>query len=110
MGSQSPPSASRSASPGRPTALIASASASVVNVPGSPGYVTAAASVPIGKYGRCGKVMTLAPAGTVMRPAPNGQAPASARDSVGLPAPDGPGASTCSPAAMGAASAGAAGL
>ena len=42
--------------------------------------------------------MTLASAGTVTRPDPNGQMPAMARNSVDLPAPDGPVTSTRSPA------------
>ena len=58
----------------------------------------AAASVATGKYGRCGTSMTLASIGTVTRPDPNGQMPAMARNSVDLPAPEGPVTSTRSPA------------
>ena len=43
--------------------------------------------------------MTLASAGTVTRPEPNGQMPAMARNNVDLPAPEGPVTSTRSPAA-----------
>ena len=41
--------------------------------------------------------MTLASCGTITRPDPNGQMPAMARNSVDLPAPDGPVTSTRSP-------------
>ena len=58
----------------------------------------ASASVATGKYGRCGTSMTLASVGTVTRPDPNGQMPATARNSVDLPAPEGPVTSTRSPA------------
>src|SRR5450830_1468060 len=57
----------------------------------------AAARGAIGKYGRCGSIITLAFFGIMIVPAPNGQTPASARNSVDLPEPDGPLTSTRSP-------------
>src|SRR5512139_3125018 len=54
----------------------------------------------MGKYGRCGNIITLAPLGTAITPCPNGQTPASARNNVDLPAPDGPLTSTRSPRAI----------
>src|SRR6185437_9712748 len=59
--------------------------------------MTAAASGAIGKYGRCGSIMTFAFFGTTTLPDPNGQIPASARNSVDLPEPDGPVTRTRSP-------------
>ena len=53
-------------------------------------------SVPTGKYGRCGNVISVALAGIVIAPSPYGQMPAIARNSVDLPAPDGPVTRTCS--------------
>ena len=62
-----------------------------------PGYSTAPRSDPVGKYGRCGSIINVAPAGTAIEPAPNGQIPAMARNSVDLPEPDGPVTSVRSP-------------
>src|SRR5581483_2331036 len=59
-----------------------------------------ALSVPIGKYGRCGSIIRLAWAGIVTEPLPYGQMPAMARNSVDLPAPEGPVKRTRSPAEM----------
>ena len=53
--------------------------------------------MPTGKYGRCGSIISRASFGTTMRPEPNGQMPAIARNSVDLPEPDGPVTSTGSP-------------
>ena len=56
-------------------------------------------SDPIGKYGRCGSIISVASAGMAIEPAPNGQMPAMARNSVDLPEPDGPVSSVRSPRA-----------
>ena len=48
-------------------------------------------------YGRCGTKATLAPAGSRMRPSPQGHRPAMARMSVLFPDPDSPPSSTRSP-------------
>src|ERR1700719_1221355 len=58
----------------------------------------AACSDPIGRYGRCGSIISDAFAGIVIEPVPNGQMPAMARNSVDLPAPDGPVTRVRSPA------------
>src|SRR5580692_3375643 len=58
----------------------------------------AACSDPIGRYGRCGSIISDAFAGIAIAPVPNGQMPAMARNSVDLPAPDGPVTSVRSPA------------
>ena len=55
------------------------------------------AADPIGKYGRCGSIISDAPAGTAILPVPNGQMPAMARNKVDLPEPDGPVSSVRSP-------------
>src|SRR3954469_12146229 len=52
----------------------------------------------MGKYGRCGSIIRDASAGTLIVPSPNGQMPATARNSVDLPDPDGPVRSVRSPA------------
>jgi hypothetical protein len=52
---------------------------------------------PIGKYGRCGSIIRDALAGISITPSPNGQMPEMARNSVDLPAPDGPVTSVRSP-------------
>src|SRR5262245_65016660 len=87
----------RDASPGRPTALMSSATLDASKSPGSAGYATAAASGAIGKYGRCGRIIMRAFFGIVMLPSPKGQTPAMARNKVDLPAPEGPLTSTRSP-------------
>ncbi len=68
-----------------------------VNAPSFAGYSIAPCSDPTGKYGRCGSIINVAPAGTVIDPAPNGQMPAMARNSVDLPEPEGPVISVRSP-------------
>src|SRR6185503_10230509 len=68
-----------------------------VKVPSVEGYSTAPRNDPVGKYGRCGSSINVAPAGTLIEPAPNGQMPAMARNSVDLPEPDGPVISVRSP-------------
>ena len=57
----------------------------------------AACNEPIGKYGRCGSIISEALAGMVTTPSPNGQTPAIARSSVDFPAPEGPVISVRSP-------------
>jgi hypothetical protein len=69
----------------------------IVDAPAGIGKLTTFRSVPIGRYGRCGRKRIRASSAARTSPRPNGQMPAMARTSVLFPEPDAPPSSTVSP-------------